>query len=104
LSNFAQMFEAGMFDGDRLLLSGFSDGSGPAADNLALSRDRAEQVLAALLAAAPGIAADRLPAIEALGEGLPMACDETSAGRRLNRRVEVWAQPDFAKDTQPSGN
>ncbi len=104
LTSLAQMIEAGMFDGDHLLLAGFSDGTGPAADNLALSRDRAGQVLTALQAAAPQMPPDRLPTVEALGESLPMACDETSAGRRLNRRVEVWARPDFAKDNLPSGN
>jgi hypothetical protein len=34
-----------------------------------------------------------------------MACDETPAGRRLNRRVEVWVAPAFgpafAKDPAP---
>jgi phosphate transport system substrate-binding protein len=24
-----------------------------------------------------------------------MACDETAAGRRLNRRVELWMKPAF---------
>jgi phosphate transport system substrate-binding protein len=26
------------------------------------------------------------------GEALPMACDDTSWGRQVNRRVEVWVQ------------
>lgn len=104
LTSLAQMIEAGMFDADQLVLAGFSDGTGPAADNLTLSHDRAEQVLSALQTAAPDLAVDRLPVVEALGESLPMACDETSAGRRLNRRVEVWARPDFSKDNPPSGN
>ena len=46
--------------------------------------------LAALTAAAPDLTPDRLPAVMAFGEALPMACDETAAGRRLNRRVELW--------------
>ena len=28
--------------------------------------------------------------IDAFGEALPMACDETPIGRQINRRVEVW--------------
>ena len=28
--------------------------------------------------------------VEAFGEALPMACDDTAAGRAVNRRVEVW--------------
>jgi phosphate transport system substrate-binding protein len=31
----------------------------------------------------------------AFGGVLPIACDETAAGRRLNRRVELWLRPDF---------
>jgi phosphate transport system substrate-binding protein len=27
---------------------------------------------------------------EAYGEALPMACDDSDWGRRVNRRVEVW--------------
>jgi phosphate transport system substrate-binding protein len=85
-----------MFKAEALLLAGFSDGSGAAEANLALSSDRAAAVLAALRAAAPGLPEDRLPTVIAFGEALPMACDETSAGRRLNRRVELWLRPDFA--------
>ena len=29
---------------------------------------------------------------EAFGEALPMACDDTDWGRRINRRVEVWVE------------
>ena len=70
-------------------------GSGAAAANLDLSLSRAAGVLAALKAAAPSLPDDRLPRVEAFGEALPMACDETAAGRRLNRRVELWLRTDF---------
>jgi phosphate transport system substrate-binding protein len=60
-----------------------------------LSQSRTDGVLAALKAAIPDVAANALPRVEAFGEALPMACDETAAGRRLNRRVEVWVRPVF---------
>jgi phosphate transport system substrate-binding protein len=28
--------------------------------------------------------------VEAFGEAMPMACDDTSWGSAVNRRVEVW--------------
>ena len=97
LTDLAQMLEAGLFKGQALTLAGFSDGSGAAEANLTLSEGRAASVLAALRVLVPGIAEDQLPQIAAFGEALPMACDETGAGRRLNRRVELWLKPAFAK-------
>ena len=101
LSDLALLLEAGMFKGESLILAGFSDGSGPAAANLDLSRQRAEAVAAGLAAAAPTVPPERLPKLMAFGEALPMACDETATGRRLNRRVELWLRPDFTKDLAP---
>lgn len=93
LNDLARLIEVGSFRDTALILAGFSDGSGNATANLDLSRKRAEAVLARLQSLAPAEAA--LPRIEAFGEALPMACDETAAGRRLNRRVELWLKPDF---------
>jgi len=93
LIDLARMIETGTFKGQSLILAGFSDGSGPADTNLTLSRDRAAQILSALHLAAPALSDAQLPRIEAFGEALPIACDKTAAGRRLNRRVEVWAAP-----------
>lgn len=90
LTDLARMLEAGLFRDETLMLAGFSDGSGAAAANLALSQDRAQAVRAALAVAAPDV---DLPGVMAFGEAMPMACDETAAGRRLNRRVELWVQP-----------
>ena len=95
LATLARMLEAGDFAGSALVLAGFSDGSGTAKANLTLSRDRVEAVFAALQAATPGLDAAALPQIRAFGEVLPIACDETGAGRRLNRRVELWLKPAF---------
>jgi phosphate transport system substrate-binding protein len=98
LADLALLLEAGMFKGEALVLAGFSDGSGAAEANLALSQERAEAVSLALRDAAPTVPPDRLPQVMAFGEALPMACDETATGRRLNRRVELWLRPDFTKD------
>ena len=96
LLDLARLLEADVFSGQALYLAGFSDGSGPAKDNMDLSLTRATTVLNALKIAAPSVPAGQLPKIVAFGEALPMACDETGAGRRLNRRVEVWLKRDFA--------
>ena len=92
----AQALQAGLFDRDMLTLVGFSDGTGDAAQNQTLAEQRAQAILASLSALAPNVL--RLPSIAAFGEAMPMACDATAAGRRLNRRVEIWLRPDLDPD------
>ena len=96
LGDLAQLIAAGQFRNQKLVLAGFSDGSGAAEANLALSVDRAAKVAQELAEIAPDLAAADLPVVEGFGEALPMACDETAIGRQLNRRVELWVVPDFA--------
>jgi phosphate transport system substrate-binding protein len=87
----ARALEAGAYDTRRLLFVGFSDGQGPAEPNLQIARRRAEAVRQAVLEAAETLDPDRLTiTTEAFGEAMPMACDDTSWGRGVNRRVEVW--------------
>jgi phosphate transport system substrate-binding protein len=95
LVDLAQLIASGRFRNERMVLAGFSDGSGAAEANLALSVERAARVAQELAAVAPDLAPEALPAIEGFGEALPMACDETDIGRQLNRRVELWLVPDF---------
>jgi phosphate transport system substrate-binding protein len=95
LVDLAQLIASGQFKGEKLLLAGFSDGSGDAAANLALSVERANRVAQELSVIAPDLSTEVLPLAEGFGEALPMACDETPAGRQLNRRVELWLMPDF---------
>lgn len=102
LTDLARMLDAGLFRNESLVLAGFSDGSGAAAANLALSDARAQAVRDALAAL---VAPDTpLPKVIAFGEAMPMACDETTAGRRLNRRVELWVRPELAKGDPATGN
>lgn len=93
LTDLARALQAGFYDRDLLTLVGFSDGSGDAALNQTLAEGRAKSVLASLSALAPDLT--RLPNVDAYGEAMPMACDETAAGRRLNRRVEIWLRPNL---------
>lgn len=105
LADLARLLEVDAFRNLDVILAGFSDGSGAAGANLDLSQARADEVLATLKALAPTVAVADLPKVMAFGEALPMACDATTAGRRLNRRVELWLKPNFApKDNPPSEN
>jgi phosphate transport system substrate-binding protein len=101
LVDLAQLIASGQFRGEKLMLAGFSDGSGAAEANLALSIERAARVAQDLAAAAPDLPLEVLPAVEGFGEALPMACDETAIGRQLNRRVELWIAPDFPDAPAP---
>lgn len=87
----ARALEAGTYDTRRLIFVGFSDGQGTAATNLQIARRRAEAVRMAVLEAAETLDASRLTiTTEAFGGAMPMACDDTTWGRSVNRRVEVW--------------
>lgn len=68
-------------------IEGHTDSGGPEEINQSLSEQRAQAVLKALVAR--GVAADRLVA-QGLGESSPFADNATPAGRRQNRRVEIY--------------
>jgi phosphate transport system substrate-binding protein len=101
LAQLGRLIAARAFDGYALTFAGFSDGSGEAAVNLDLSRDRAQAVRAALAREAPDLTDAELPVVEAYGEALPIACDTTFAGRKANRRVELWLHPLSSWDGPP---
>ncbi|WP_415922384.1 phosphate ABC transporter substrate-binding/OmpA family protein [Tateyamaria sp. SN6-1] len=89
----ARALEQGKYDARQMLLAGFSDGDGPAETNRNIALRRAEAVRRALIAAAETANFDRIDlSVDAFGEALPMACDESAWGRQANRRVEVWVR------------
>ncbi len=93
IEQLAQALEAGQYDARTLLFVGFSDGQGPAAGNRRIALKRAQAVRDAVLAAAATIPPDRVDiGIDAFGEALPMACDDSDWGRKVNRRVEIWVR------------
>lgn len=71
--------------GKQLLLFGFSDATGSADANIALSKERAQSVAEQL--SMRGI---RAAVVSGFGPAMPVASNETPEGREKNRRVEVW--------------
>lgn len=70
----------------RVMIEGFTDNTGSSDFNVALSQQRAQAVKQAI--AAEGIEPQRIVA-RGYGESFPVASNQTTAGRQLNRRVEV---------------
>lgn len=69
----------------RLVLMGFSDSIGAVTKNTLLSLERAKSVELALTSRGIPVLA-----VEGMGEALPIANNHIEAGRKRNRRVEVW--------------
>ena len=94
VARLARAIEAGRFDGRALVFAGFSDTVGTARINVRLARRRAEAVRDAVRAASEAALGEARVdlRIEAFGEALPMACEDTDWGRAVNRRVEVWVE------------
>jgi phosphate transport system substrate-binding protein len=89
----ARALEQGRYDARQILFVGFSDGQGAAKPNRDIALRRAEAVLRAVSAAAVTANLERVTlGVDAFGEAMPMACDDTSWGRQANRRVEVWVR------------
>ena len=87
----AAALESGVYDGREIMFVGFSDGDGAAPVNQRIAMERAKAVERAVVAAARAADLDRLSLrVEAFGEAMPMACDDSAWGRQVNRRVEVW--------------
>ena len=93
MQQLARALEIGKYDARRILFVGFSDGDGAAKANRDIALRRAEAVQRAVIAAAETANLDRLSlGVDAFGEALPMACDDSKWGRQANRRVEVWVR------------
>ncbi|NDW46470.1 phosphate ABC transporter substrate-binding/OmpA family protein [Ruegeria sp. PrR005] len=93
IAQLAQALESGAYDTRQLLFVGFSDGDGAAEGNARIALKRAEAVRDAVLQAAETLDLARVGiSVDAFGEALPMACDDSDWGRQVNRRVEVWVR------------
>lgn len=93
IQQLARALEAGTYDARRLVFVGFSDGDGPASGNRKIALKRAETVRQAVTDAAETASFERLTLdVDAFGEAMPMACDDSAWGRQVNRRVEVWVR------------
>ena len=89
----ARALEQGQYDARQVKFVGFSDGQGAANANRDIALRRAQAVLRAVKAAAVTANLDRVDlSVDAFGEAMPMACDDTPWGRGVNRRVEVWVR------------
>jgi outer membrane protein OmpA-like peptidoglycan-associated protein len=69
-----------------VLVEGFTDSTGTAAHNQELSERRAGEVKRALFEM--GVTAQRVE-VRGYGQSYPVAANDTSANRQLNRRVEI---------------
>jgi phosphate transport system substrate-binding protein len=80
------------FTGREFLIAGFSDSAGGATQNAALSRRRAQQVMDEIRAALGSDADNYSFVVKGFGEVSPQGCNDSLAGRSVNRRVEVWVR------------
>lgn len=93
IQQLARALEAGHYDARRIVFVGFSDGQGAAPANREIALRRAQTVQSAVMAAAETADLEQLDVtVDAFGEAMPMACDDSAWGRQVNRRVEVWAR------------
>lgn len=93
IQQLAHMLDAGTLKARKLVFAGFSDGDGGAVANARIALRRAQTVRNAVLAAAETSISDSIEvSAEGFGEAMPMACDDTEWGRKVNRRVEIWVQ------------
>ena len=86
-ANLGKLFDVMSNNPERkLIIEGHTDSVGSAQSNMILSQNRAQAVHAYLLGR--GLASNRL-SMQGMGETAPVASNETTSGRQLNRRVEV---------------
>lgn len=78
----------------KIEVQGHTDNVGSNADNLQLSQLRAQSVASALNA--QGIDSSRIKSV-GYGESMPVATNDTAAGRETNRRVEIKIIPNPSK-------
>jgi phosphate transport system substrate-binding protein len=80
-------------DGRKLVVAGFSDTSGQFDRNRDLSYKRAAGVRDLLVPSLSGMMKPEDIEVRGYGELMPVACNDSEAGREKNRRVEIWLVP-----------
>lgn len=78
----------------KIEVQGHTDNVGSNEDNLRLSHLRAQSVSSALVSR--GVSSNRINAV-GFGESMPVASNDTPAGREMNRRVEIKIIPNPAQ-------
>ncbi|MCC6077270.1 OmpA family protein [Pseudomonas sp. GCM10022188] len=79
-------------------IEGYTDSRGPAAENVELSRARAQTVADVLIDL--GIEAKRIE-VQGYGEAFPLAANASAQGRAQNRRVEIVFSDDQGQLSPP---
>lgn len=82
----------------RVRIEGHTDSTGTVEGNNILSQARAESVVTYLTQ--QGVPLDSLKAV-GMGSAQPVATNDTSAGRQLNRRVEIMLEKKIELESQP---
>jgi phosphate transport system substrate-binding protein len=90
LQFFKHLFAGGYFEGRNIMFVGFSDSQGSADGNVQISLDRARAVRATIATLLEDAQLSNGFEVLGLGEGLPLACNDTAWGQNQNRRVEIW--------------
>lgn len=93
LLQLVQYLENTPMDGWQITLAGFADSWGNFSRNRGLSQLRANAVRDALLTVANGSLTEEQIVVKGYSELVPVACNDSEAGRHMNRRVEVWLTP-----------
>ncbi|MEO0363045.1 MAG: phosphate ABC transporter substrate-binding/OmpA family protein, partial [Pseudomonadota bacterium] len=91
IEELAEEMEAGVYDGQEVLLVGFADSIGDRGRNTQLALARAlsvQEILSNSLTPATRARLNLTPL--SYGELLPLSCNGDEVGRARNRRVEVW--------------
>jgi glucose/mannose transport system substrate-binding protein len=85
LKRLVDLLHNSTYQGRHILLFGFSDNYGGSRTNLRISKQRAQAVADQLQGGglSPSL-------VTGYGKALPIALNDTEAGREQNRRVEVW--------------
>ncbi|WP_375578365.1 OmpA family protein [Marivirga tractuosa] len=91
----------GLFTDATIIVEGHTDSQGGDEQNLKLSQERADAVLSYLNANTSG---DKSRfSTKGYGESKPLANNETQAGRKLNRRIDIVIKPSIPETLAGSG-